>query len=172
MTERNDGVSLVATAGLFAAWAVHDAEEWFTIGPWARSRGLPVSDATARTAIGVMGGVVGYAAYDGVRTGGESDLYQAALLAYGLHGLTHLGTAAVVRGYSPGVATTPVAVLAFSWWARGRLARARVDRAVPGLLPRSAALLVGGLFASYAVAVAVTGRGRPARGACGSARRW
>lgn len=147
---------MAATAGLFVAWAAHDAEEWFTIGPWARQHGLPVSDSLARTAIGVMGIVVGAAALDGVRTGGRSATYQTALLAYGLHGFTHLAGSVAVRGYSPGVATVPVAVLPFWFWASRRLEGAGIRRSSRALLPRAAAVLGGSLAAAYGAAALLT----------------
>lgn len=153
---------LTATAGLFAAWAVHDAEEWFTNGPWARARGVPISDALARRAIGVMGLLVAGAAVDGARTGGRSPVFQSALLAYGLHGFSHLAMAARFGGYAPGVATTPIVVLPFWIWASSRLARAGVRRPARGLLPRAGVFAVGGLAASYGVAVLASGADRPA----------
>lgn len=155
MTERN-GVPAAATAGLFVAWAAHDAEEWFMIGPWAREHGLPVSDGLARTAIGVMGVVVGAAAVDGVRTGGRSATYQAALLAYGLHGFTHVAVSLAVRGYSPGVATVPVAVLPFWFWVSHRLGDAGVRRSSRTLLPRAAAVLAGSMATAYGTAALLT----------------
>ncbi|MFD9827661.1 HXXEE domain-containing protein [Tsukamurella tyrosinosolvens] len=163
MTERNATVPVAATAGLFAAWAIHDAEEWVMNGPWARERGLPVSDELAHTAIGVMGVVVGTAAMDGLRTGGRSAWYQTALLAYGLHGFSHLALAARFGGYAPGVATTPITVLPFWWWASSRLARVGVRRPAAGLLPGAAAMFVGGVVGSYGIAALVRrgGRGRP-----------
>lgn len=163
MTERNVAVPVAATAGLFAAWAVHDAEEWFMNGPWARERGLPVSDEVAHTAIGVMGVVVAAAAADGARTGGRSAWYQTALLAYGLHGFSHLALAARFGGYAPGVATTPIAVLPFWWWASSRLARAGVRRPAAGLLPGAAAMFVGGVAGSYGIAAVAQRRRRQAR---------
>lgn len=151
---------LTATAGLLAAWAVHDAEEWRTNGPWARARGVPLSDAVAHRAIVVMGVLVAGAAVDGARTGGRSPWFQSALLAYGLHGFSHLAMAARSGGYAPGVATTPIAVLPFWIWASSRLARAGVRRPARELLPRAGALAVGGLAASYGVAVLVPRGGR------------
>ncbi|BDD81804.1 hypothetical protein TPB0596_15670 [Tsukamurella pulmonis] len=156
MTERIE-TPVFATAGLFAAWAIHDAEEWFTIGPWARAHGLPVSDGWARRAIGVMGAMVGAAALDGVRTGGRSAWYQSALLAYGLHGFSHLAIAARFQGYAPGVATTPVAVLPFWLWASARLTRAGVRRPATELLPGTVAMLAGGVAASYGAAALMGG---------------
>jgi hypothetical protein len=44
-------VPVGVTAGLFGAWLVHDAEEWFTMAAWSREnndeivRALPVSPA-------------------------------------------------------------------------------------------------------------------------------
>ncbi|AUN41405.1 HXXEE domain-containing protein [Tsukamurella tyrosinosolvens] len=161
MTERSGAVPAAATVGLFVAWAIHDTEEWFTIGPWARERGLPVSDGLARTAIGAMGVAVGAAALDGARTGGRSAWYQSALLAYGLHGVSHLAMAARCGGYAPGVATTPITVLPFWLWASSRLAREGVRRPAAGLLPGAAAMLAGGLAGSFGVAALVQ---RGARG--------
>ncbi|KXP06483.1 hypothetical protein AXK60_10370 [Tsukamurella pseudospumae] len=142
---------LATTAGLFAAWAVHDAEEWLTTGSWARARGIPMSDAMARTAIAVMGVLVAGAAIDGARTNGRSTLYQSVLLAYGLHGFTHAANSVVVHGYSPGVATVPVTVLPFWLWASSRLDRAGVRRSARDLAPHAVAALVGGLGFSYGV---------------------
>ncbi|MFE2147875.1 HXXEE domain-containing protein, partial [Streptomyces sp. NPDC059456] len=64
------------------------------------------------------------------RTGGRSAFYQAALNGFGLHGLVHLGQAAATRGYTPGVVTSPLLVVPFTLWARGRLRRAGVLRPV------------------------------------------
>lgn len=152
MTTRNTGVPVLATGGLFLAWALHDAEEWFTIGPWARERGLPVSDGLARTAIVVMGGIVAAAAVDGARSGGRSALYQAALLGFGAHGFTHLATSAAVRGYSPGVATVPVTVLPFWLWASRELSRAGVRRPARELGGAAAGTVAGAMALSYGVA--------------------
>ncbi|KXO99162.1 hypothetical protein AXK61_17980 [Tsukamurella pseudospumae] len=143
---------LAATVGLFAAWAVHDAEEWLTTAPWARARGIPMSDRMARTAIAVMGVLVAGAAIDGARTNGRSTLYQSVLLAYGLHGFTHAANSIGVRGYSPGVATVPVAVVPFWLWASSRLERAGIRRPGRELAPHAAAALVGGLGVSYGAA--------------------
>ena len=150
-----------ATVGLFVAWAIHDTEEWFTIGPWARERGLPVSDGLARTAIGAMGVAVGAAALDGARTGGRSAWYHPARLAHGLPAVSHPARAARWGGYPPGVATTPIAVLPFWLWASSRLAREGVRRPAAGLLPGAAAMLAGGLAGSFGVAALVQ---RGARG--------
>ncbi|MBT2405109.1 MULTISPECIES: HXXEE domain-containing protein [unclassified Streptomyces] len=146
-----------ATLGLLAAWAVHDLEEVATMARWSRTR-VPVlrerhprvpdrvwqrfTNVDGRefaTAVGVMGLVVAAAAADGHRTGGRSAFYQTALNGFGLHGLVHLGLSAVTRGYTPGVVTSPLIVVPFSLWARGRLRRAGVLR------PTRAGDLVKGL---------------------------
>lgn len=143
---------------LLAAWAAHDAEEWFTIGPWARTRGIPVSDGRARSAIVVMGVAVAVASFDGARTGGRSSLFQSALLAFGLHGFGHLALSVGVRGYSPGVVTAPLVVVPFWRWAVHRLGRAGVLRPARGLVPRAAALFAGSMTLSYGVAALVSRR--------------
>ncbi|MEW2417291.1 HXXEE domain-containing protein [Streptomyces sp. NPDC046866] len=155
-----------ATLGLLAAWAVHDTEEALTVGRWSRER-VPVLRArhprvperiwqglgsvngrqfTAAAAVVAL--VVGAAAADGYRTGGRSAFYQASLNAFGLHGLVHLGQAAATRGYTPGVATSPLLVVPFTLWARGRLRRAGVLRPTR---PRDAAV---GLAVAAATAAA------------------
>ncbi|TWS19443.1 HXXEE domain-containing protein [Tsukamurella asaccharolytica] len=91
---------------------------------------------------------------------GASRQVHATLLAYGLHGFSHLALAAGSGGYAPGVVTTPITVLPFWWWASGRLARAGVRRPVAGLLPGAAAMFVGGVAGSYGVAALVRHRVR------------
>ncbi|GGW56101.1 membrane protein [Streptomyces lucensis JCM 4490] len=78
------------------------------------------------TAVAGMAVVVAAASADGYRTGGRSAFYQWALNGFGLHGLVHLAQAAVVRGYTPGSATSPLVVIPFTLWARGQLRRAGV----------------------------------------------
>ncbi|MEU6867985.1 HXXEE domain-containing protein [Streptomyces sp. NPDC046876] len=155
------------TLGLLAAWAVHDTEEALTVGAWSRKR-VPVLQARhprvperVWRSLGAVGGreftaaaavvglVVGAAAADGYRTGGRSAFYQASLNAFGLHGLVHLGQAAATRGYTPGVVTSPLLVVPFTVWARGRLRRAGVLRptrprdAVVGLAVAAATAAAG-----------------------------
>ncbi|MFD3696178.1 HXXEE domain-containing protein [Streptomyces sp. NPDC058646] len=134
------------TLGLLAAWAVHDLEEVATMPRWSRTRvpvlrerhpGVPdrlwrpmesVDGRAFATAVGLMGLVVAAASADGHRTGGRSAFYQSALTGFGLHGLVHLGQAAATRGYTPGAVTSPLVVVPFTLWARGRLRRAGVLR--------------------------------------------
>ncbi|MFF5775809.1 HXXEE domain-containing protein [Streptomyces virginiae] len=134
------------TSGLLAAWAVHDLEEMATMARWTRTRvpalrerhpGVPdrvwrsleaVDGREFATAVAVMGLVVAAASADGYRTGGRSAFYQASLNGFGLHGLVHVAQAAATRGYTPGVVTSPLLVVPFTLWARGRLRRAGVLR--------------------------------------------
>jgi hypothetical protein len=157
-------VEVSVTFGLLAAWAVHDLEEVATMPGWARGRVPELRQRYPRvpeqvwrkleatdgrefaTAVAVMGGVVAIAAADGHRTGGRSGFCQAALNGFGLHALMHLGQAAVVRGYTPGVVTSPLVVVPFTLWARSRLRRIGVLRPTR---PRDVAR--GGAFASASV---------------------
>ncbi|WP_345048670.1 HXXEE domain-containing protein [Streptomyces rameus] len=143
--ERNE-VAGAVTWGLLAAWAVHDAEEVTMVPRWVRTqvpelrkrfpgvpepvwRGLEAVDGREfGTAVAAMAVVVAAAAADGRRTGGRSAVYRSALNGFGAHGLVHLAQAAAVRGYTPGSATTPLVVLLFTLWSRGRLRRAGLLR--------------------------------------------
>ncbi|MBL8929434.1 MAG: HXXEE domain-containing protein [Kineosporiaceae bacterium] len=133
----------VISAGLFAAWTAHDLEElltmsansrqlaarapaWLPIPDDVRRNGLPQEQVTL--AIGLVGALTAAAAADGVRTRGRSAFFQLALEGFGWHGLSHLASAAAVRGYTSGVATAPVIVLPYWWWARRALRRAGVPR--------------------------------------------
>lgn len=168
---KNDDVNRAVTYGLLAAWALHDAEE-VAFGPrWLRDR-LPelrerfpsvpervwkaaesVDEREFAVAVGVIGAIVAGAAVAGARTGGRSGFYQGALTGFGLHGLVHMAQAAAVRGYTPGSVTSPLLVVPFTLWARGRLRRAGVLRptrtrdAAAGL-----ALAAGATILSHAVA--------------------
>ncbi|MEU0005549.1 HXXEE domain-containing protein [Streptomyces sp. NPDC006314] len=146
MTRESNEVAGAVTWGLLAAWAVHDTEELVTVPRWVRAHvpelrkrfpGVPervwrrlesVDRREFSTAVAAMAVVVAAAAADGRRTGGRSAAYQTALNGFGLHGLVHLAQAAAMRGYTPGSATTPLVVLPFTLWARGRLRRAGVLR--------------------------------------------
>ncbi|MFI8960541.1 HXXEE domain-containing protein [Streptomyces sp. NPDC053493] len=140
------GINTAVTYGLFAAWAVHDTEEVLYGPRWIREN-LPglrerfpdvpeavwkaagsVDDREFRAAVGVMALIVGAAAGAGQRSGGRSAFYQGALNGFGLHGLVHLAQAAAVRRVTPGSVTSPLVVVPFTLWARGRLRRAGVLR--------------------------------------------
>ncbi|MFE9383798.1 HXXEE domain-containing protein [Streptomyces sp. NPDC007025] len=139
-------IGVGVTLGLFAAWALHDAEEVAMVSRWTRTRvpelreripGVPeavwerlesLDGRRFATAVGVMGVIVAAAAADGHRTGGRSGFYQGALTGFGLHGFVHLAQAAAVRGYTPGSVTSPLLVIPFTAWARRRLRDAGVLR--------------------------------------------
>ncbi|MFJ7158648.1 HXXEE domain-containing protein [Streptomyces sp. NPDC101118] len=164
-------VGPAVTFGLLAAWAVHDLEELLTVPGWSRDRlpelerrfprvpervwrqPAPADGREFAAAVAGMALVVTAAAAAGHRTGGRSAFYQGAVNGFGLHGLVHLAQAAVVRGYTPGVVTSPLLVVPFGLWARGRLREAGVLRptrprdAVQGL-----ALAAAATTASHTVA--------------------
>ncbi len=159
-------INTAVTYGLLAAWMLHDVEELATGPRWVRANlpglrkrfpGMPeriwramesVDEHEFAVAVGAMGTIVAAAAVAGARSGGRSGFYQAALNGFGLHGLVHLAQAAAVRGYTPGSATSPLLVVPFTLWARGRLRRAGVLRptrprdAVTGLALAAAATVV------------------------------
>ncbi|MEV5875274.1 HXXEE domain-containing protein [Streptomyces sp. NPDC052101] len=166
MTREPNDVDAAVTWGLLAAWALHDTEEVVMVPHWVRTQ-VPelrkrfprVPEAVWRrlesvdtreftTAVAAMAVVLAAACADGQRTGGRSAVYQTALNAFGLHGLVHLAQAAVMRGYTPGSATTPIVVLPFTVWARGRLRRSGVLR------PTRARDLAEGLAFAAAAAIA------------------
>ncbi|MFD8351814.1 HXXEE domain-containing protein [Streptomyces coelicoflavus] len=146
------------TLGLLAAWALHDLEELATVPGWWRHNlpalrerypGVPeavwrragsVDGREFAVAVGAMAAVVASASVAGRLTGGRSATYQTALNAFGLHGLVHLAQAGLVRGYTPGAATSPLIVVPFTLWARHRLRRAGVLRATR---PRDLAVGLG-----------------------------
>ncbi|MEU6878310.1 HXXEE domain-containing protein [Streptomyces sp. NPDC046712] len=159
-----------------AAWALHDAEE-ILLGPrWVRDHlaelrerfpEVPeavwkamesVDEREFAVAVAAVGAVVAAAAAAGHRSGGRSGFYQAALNGFGLHGLVHLAQAAAVRGYTPGSATSPLIVVPFTLWARGRLRRAGVLR------PTRARDLVTGLAVAGGVTVAAHALARKVTG--------
>ena len=124
------------SGGLFAAWAVHDLEElytivgtskqlfprmskWLPLPPRLRSEG--VSQTHVNVALSIMAVLVALAAAEGKRTGGASALFRGALLAFGLHGFTHILTAVIAGRYTAGVATSPIIVIPYWIYARRAL---------------------------------------------------
>ncbi|MGW1915235.1 HXXEE domain-containing protein [Streptomyces sp. NPDC002076] len=169
MTREPNEVTGAVTWGLLAAWAAHDTEEVVMVPRWVRTQvpelrkrfpRMPetvwrrlesVDGREFTTAVGAMAVVLAAACADGHRTGGRSAVYQTALNAFGVHGLVHLAQAAAIRGYTPGSATTPLVVLPFTLWARGRLRRSGALR------PTRARHLAEGLaFAAAATVVTHT----------------
>ncbi|MFJ9178663.1 HXXEE domain-containing protein [Streptomyces sp. NPDC102360] len=166
MTDDQSSVGAAVTLGLFAAWALHDTEEVLTAPRWIRRNvprlrerwpGAPervwrvlegADEREFTAAVGVMAGIVGAGAVAGWASGGRSATYQAMLNGFGAHGLLHIGQAVAVRGYTPGVVTSPVLVVPFALWARRRLAKAGVLR--PG---RARDVVAGVAWAAAATAV-------------------
>ncbi|MEU6101032.1 HXXEE domain-containing protein [Streptomyces flaveolus] len=164
------------TLGLLAVWALHDAEELAAVPGWWRRnlpalrerypavpeavwrRAVPVGSREFAAAVGMMAVIVAAASAAGRLTGGRSAAYQTALDAFGLHGLVHLAQAGLVRGYTPGAATSPLLVVPFTLWARHRLRRAGVLRRTR---PRDLALGLG--LAGAATVVSHTVARRVAR---------
>jgi hypothetical protein len=159
----------LATAGLLVAWMMHDLEELLTMSDTSRTLvqqlpdWLPVPGSireqglTTRylaTGITTIGLIVAAAAVRGYRTQGRSAFYQNTLLAFGLHGLGHIAASLITRGYTSGVATTPM-VLLFWWWAT----RALEEAGVPNRrsLPAAIALLAGSLAIGHFTAYLLTG---------------
>jgi len=144
--EGDGGVGVDVTLGLLAAWAVHDLEEVATMPGWIPDR-VPelrvrfpqvperiwqrlesIDGREFAAAVAGMAVVVAAAAADGHRTGGRSGFYQSTLNGFGLHALVHMAQGVAVRGYTPGLVTSPLLVIPFTLWARGRLRRAGVLR--------------------------------------------
>lgn len=123
MTSHKSSVPWTVTWGLVAAWAVHDAEEVLTMSEFSRRSGLlpAMSQAHVSTAVGLMGALMATASAAGARSGGRSRLYQTALLGFGAHAVTHVGSTLVLRRYTPGVVTAPLVVAPFGLWAAARL---------------------------------------------------
>jgi hypothetical protein len=162
------------TLGLTAVWALHDTDELLTLPRWLRRnvpelrrrfpavpeavwrRASAVDEREFALAVGGMAAIVAAASVAGHVTGGRSALYQSALNGFGLHGLVHLAQAAAVRGYTPGSVTSPLLVIPFTLWARGRLRRAGALRpARPRDLALGLALAGAATVASHAVARSV-----------------
>jgi Protein of unknown function with HXXEE motif len=128
--------------GLFTAWVVHDTEEVLTATWWSRqtttklrAEGLPgwlvdsVTTTTARFAVAaaVVGVAVLLVTRHGLHTAGRSPVFQAAVLVFGWHGLVHVGQAAILRGYVPGLVNAVLVVVPYAVWAwraAGRTAEA------------------------------------------------
>lgn len=118
-------------------WTQRAADELDRQGLAVYGRLLRRSRGEIWTAIGLVGIPFAVAAALGARSGGRSAVYQGALLGYGLHALPHLGASIALRGYTPGVATTPLLVAGFSLAAAGELLRQRVP-----LRPAAGALTI------------------------------
>jgi hypothetical protein len=158
----------LATAGLFVAWMVHDLEElaamsanaralmprlpdWIPVPASVRGRGLTARHVA--TAISAVGLVMAAETVRGYRTRGRSALYQNALLAFGLHGLGHIGMSVLALGYTSGVATSLTIIVPFWLWATRALEQSGVPnrRSVPAAIATFAGCLAGGHLTAYLV---------------------
>jgi hypothetical protein len=152
VTQRTTTISL----GLFAAWACHDLEEFFTMRETSRAVAARMPDWVAipddvrqdglsqqhvNLGISLMGVYIAGASAVGVRSRGRSRLFRGVLLAFGLHGFGHIGVSAALRQYTSGVATSPTIVIPYWLWARRALTREGLfDR--DGTAPWAAASLL------------------------------
>lgn len=118
---------------------------WVPNGVWER---VSVDREHATVAIGLMGCLFAAASARGARTGGRSRLFQAVLTGFGAHALSHLASATLTRGYTPGVVTAPTVVAPFSWWAWRRLRAAGVP--VGSISPVAYALVPLSIPAAHA----------------------
>lgn len=127
-----------AAVGLFAVWAIHDAEEMATMAQESkrifarlprgsrsmrRLRKRGISQAHVNLSIGLMGGVIATAAFRGAATDGKSAFFRGSVLAFGIHGIGHVLGSLVSRRYTTGVATAPLVVIPYWLWARRVLRR-------------------------------------------------
>ncbi|WP_227997836.1 HXXEE domain-containing protein [Nocardia australiensis] len=162
--------------GLFAAWAIHDIEEWLAIGSWGQGHGgdknsrgglrLPApSTEQERTAIALMAVIFAAAAANGVRTGGRSRWFQATLAGFGLHGFGHIALSVAARGYTPGVITTPLVVFPFAGWAWKQLGKRGIRHSTGQTVRDAVPLMIGALAVAHTGAAllrrAASGRRRP-----------
>jgi hypothetical protein len=126
------------------AFALHDLEELLSAGRWGRTaparirRRFPraperlvemaaVTTPRMAVAVGVAGVGVAITTGSALRDlDGELAPLPAALAAYTAHGVTHLAQSAVLRSYTPGVATVPLVIAPYSVWAWRALRRAGV----------------------------------------------
>ncbi|MER7465309.1 HXXEE domain-containing protein [Streptomyces sp. NPDC097981] len=102
--------------GLLAAWVLNDAEEIATMARFSR-----MPQRRVNIAIGLMGCIVTAASAAGARTGGRSRFFRTTVTGFGLHGVTHLLSAAALGRYTPGVATAPTVVIPYAVWAARRM---------------------------------------------------
>jgi hypothetical protein len=163
----------LATTGLFAAWMAHDLEElatmsdnsrtlmtrlpgWLPLPASVRDRGF--TNRYVASGVAAVGLVVAAAAVRGYRTQGRLAFYQNALLGFGVHGLGHIGASLLARGYTSGVATSPIIVIPFWLWATRALNQAGVPnrRSVP-----AASALAGGSIAGGHLVASVLTKNRP-----------
>ena len=167
------------------AFALHDLEELLTAGQWGRTaparirRRFPraperlvemaaVTTPQMAVAVGVVGVGVAVTTGSALRDlDGELGLLSASLAAYTAHGVTHLAQSALLRSYTPGVATVPLVIAPYSVWAWRALRRAGVpidDVRLRRHLAVGSALALGLVFIGQAVGWLVAAAAQPGRG--------
>lgn len=155
-----------ATTGLFVAWCAHDLEELLTMNASTRALlrrlpdGVPLPSGARQhglttqyvaTGIATVGLVVVAASVRGYRTSARSAFYQNTLLAFGLHGVGHVGISFLAGQYVSGVITSPTIVVPFWLWTSRTLDRAGVPnrRSVPAAVALFAAAASIGHLVAY-----------------------
>lgn len=138
MGARSLGVTTVA-ATLPVAFVVHDLEEVLTASWWSRNgpqmlrdrtplseRRIRLITSTSSTQMALATSVVGLgvAAVSWAAARGHERPVRAAAAVFTAHGVGHAVSSALVRGYTPGVATAVTVVLPWGAWALRTLGRA------------------------------------------------
>ena len=126
-----DAIARVAR-GLLLAFVVHDLEEVLTATWWSthgadrlRRTRLPegvvrATTATSTPQMAVATSVVGMGVAGVVAAAllhGSQRPLRATTLVFAAHGVTHLASAALLRGYTPGAVTAGVVVIPWGMWA-------------------------------------------------------
>lgn len=109
---------------LAVSFAANDGEELLTLVPSFRrtvdalptwipipARVVAIDQRHVNAGVAMMGALCASAVVNGICTCGRGRLYQDFQWAYGLHGVFHLGVAALTKGYATGVVTSPTVVL-------------------------------------------------------------
>ena len=145
---------------MFAAWALHDAEEALTFPATADHLAglsgigaLRMSTRQSLAAIGLVGAVVAAAGIRGMQTRGESAFYRFTVAGLETHVFTHLLASAVLRRYTAGVITA-VAIM----WPGAALARrelAELGRPLAAADWRRGSALMGAAAAAAQLAVRI-----------------
>lgn len=114
---------------LFAAWALHDAEETLTfpasadcVADLTGIDALRMTTKQSVAAIGLVGAALAAAGTRGVRTRGDSRFYRSSVAGLEAHVFTHLLSAAVARRYTSGVLTAVPIMWPGAAYARRELA--------------------------------------------------
>ena len=127
---------------LFAAWALHDAEETLTfpasadcVADLTGIDALRMTTKQSVAAIGLVGAALAAAGIRGVRTRGDSRFYRSSVAGLEAHVFTHLLSAAVARRYTSGVLTAVPIMWPGAAYARRELAALGKPTGVMGHRP-------------------------------------